>query len=400
MTKILTLLAFLLPFAAGASPLTQLRAAVCPFRAKAAGKILSQAILEESSESEIIDLLNLEKKYGPCKKVTKISDDRFTFEFRDAAVDGDFHFDHKNHLEDFSYSEARFPEDSFTKLETLLKADGAGNGFWADRNGEKILAVNEEGALNISRAFHLFLVKTLEDTIHERDAKATDLVTLDGQARTVSFGLLHHWAPGTPITLGTLENLISVENDATAADLLIGALGKTRVEKQGSHIAPLFTYREMARLSESIQPGDAPATREAAFKRLAALSDADGIVDFPDERFDLVSTVGWFASAHELCTLVRALKNNPVLTHAYRDLRDQTRPDHGQEKVELLVDVRDSGVGQTTLLFQNGKDEFCLSYTLNSNGPLDERRMIDVVGRAENLLLKGTANRDDKGKSP
>ncbi|MGZ3682691.1 MAG: hypothetical protein ACXVCI_02505 [Bdellovibrionota bacterium] len=156
----------------------------------------------------------------------------------------------------------------------------------------------------------------------------------------------------------------------------------------------------MARLSESIQPGDAPATREAAFKRLAALSDADGIVDFPDERFDLVSTVGWFASAHELCTLVRALKNNPVLTHAYRDLRDQTRPDHGQEKVELLVDVRDSGVGQTTLLFQNGKDEFCLSYTLNSNGPLDERRMIDVVGRAENLLLKGTANRDDKGKSP
>ncbi len=382
---------------AGANPLSALRSALCPFHKKAASLLLAPAILEESSEEEMLGLLNLEPKYGPCQEIQKAKGDEgsYRFQLRDAAVTAELRFDRGNHLEDFSFSEAQFLNDNFQKLETSLRKKSETHSLWIETNGEKILGLDETKPLNISRGSSLFLIKALNEAIAKNKAKSSDLIALPSEARTVSFGLLHHWAPGTLLTLDTLKNLVTVENDATAADLLIQALGREQIEAQGRHLKPFLTNRDFARLSDAILPGNAPASREAALKVLDALPDSDGIVDFPDDRYDLVPAVGWFASTQEMCALARSLKDDPSLRHAYRDLRERTASK--KEKVELMVETRGAGVAQTTLLFTNGgQTEHCVSFTINAGAPIDDRQVADVIGRAEKLLLKEAKTSDDK----
>jgi hypothetical protein len=369
------------------SPIGLVRHALCPFRPTAAGQLLSLALVEESSESELLGQLDLGQKYGPCSAVNEDQNGRFIFEYRDARVEGELRFDRQNRLEDFSFAEAQFLDDDLAKVEASVKALKDRVGLWVEHDGEKVLGVGEDKPLGVSRNFHLFVLKALDQAFREHDAKVTDVVKLEGKGRTVSFGLLHRWAPGTAITLDTLRNLVATENDATAVDMVIAAIGREKVEKQGASLAPLLTYREMARLADAIPVGTPPASRDAAMKLLASLPDADGIVDLPDERFDLNATVGWFASAKELCATARALRDDPAVTLAYHDLRDHESRKKG-ETVELYADARDPGVGQDTLLFRGTKGEYCVSFTLNTDGPVEDRQLSDVVGRVEALLLR------------
>jgi Beta-lactamase enzyme family len=371
--------------------------ALCPLRPAALRPLLSPRMTAEAEPGLILETLaGNERRYGPCRSVKKETAS-YRFEFAEASVVGELRFDNKGRLEDFSFGPALYPHDGATALLAALQKRFPDSALYVERAGRETLAFRADEPLNISRSFHLFLIEALNHSFAKGETHPQDTVRLDEEARLVSFGLLHDWAPGTWLTLDSLKNLVAVENDATAADLLLARLGRNAVEREGSSLAPLLSNREAALLRNLLPPSARPVNRAEALSRLASLPTPSGAVDFPPERFDLISTVGWFASARELCGAANAVKADPALQHGMVKVRQG--PEIAGATLDLRVETRDPGISQTTLLFHDRQGSACIALTLNQAKAIDEIDARDLLARAEALLKMPLKSTDKASKT-
>jgi beta-lactamase class A len=196
---------------------------------------------------------------------------------------------------------------------------------------ETLAAANPDAALNVASAFKLYVLGALVEDIAAGRRKWTDAVALDARLRSIPTGILHRWPDGSPVTLHTLASLMIEQSDNTATDHLLFALGREKVEsmlaKMGNAHAernvPLVSTGEMFRLTmaDGGRHAGTYAAGDVAARRayLADVIDAIPIdrVDSPAERVPhFIDTIGWFASANDLCAamdwLRRATETGPA----------------------------------------------------------------------------------------
>jgi beta-lactamase class A len=168
----------------------------------------------------------------------------------------------------------------------------------------------------IGSAFKLFILAELVREVKAGERRWSDVVPLD--RRSLPSGLLQDWPKGSPITLHSLAALMISRSDNTAADTLLRALGRDKVEAMLPMLGVAEPRRDRPFLSTAeaftLKLGDPAllarwrAADEAGRRALLAgpIASADLRTLDPSRlaRPVAISTVEWFASPADL---VRAM---------------------------------------------------------------------------------------------
>ncbi|HEU0100398.1 MAG TPA: serine hydrolase [Allosphingosinicella sp.] len=91
------------------------------------------------------------------------------------------------------------------------------------------LTQKAERPLAIGSAFKLFLLAELAREVKAGERRWSDVVPLGPPS--LPSGLLQDWPPGSPVTLHSLAALMISRSDNSAADTLLGLLGREKVER-------------------------------------------------------------------------------------------------------------------------------------------------------------------------
>lgn len=184
------------------------------------------------------------------------------------------------------------------------------------------LTQKAERPLAIGSAFKLFVLAELVRQVKAGERRWSDVVPL-GEPSLPS-GLLQDWPKGSPITLHSLAVLMISRSDNSAADTLLGLLGRDKVEallpalgvKAPERNRPFLSTREafvlklgdpalLARWKSADEAGRRallPALAEADTSRLDPARLAGGPVE--------IGSVEWFASPADLVRTLDWLRRN------------------------------------------------------------------------------------------
>ena len=178
-----------------------------------------------------------------------------------------------------------------------LANEGTRVGWVLLADGERRAGENADVPLAVGSAFKLFVLDALrraaEAGAHARD----DVVTLERRHRSHPGGILQDWPAGTPLTLGTLAQLMISRSDNTATDLLVETLGREAVES-ASPFAPLLTTRELfvLRGDAGLETRYARADEDGRRALLDGLAGHD-LPPLPSLSPAPLEGVEWYASA-------------------------------------------------------------------------------------------------------
>jgi hypothetical protein len=376
--------------AAGAGEELRLQKALCPFNQKAAEAIFHKDAHDGITADEVKEAFRqLTTFYGKCESIRTAGPGSFLIRFRDADLPLMATFGRNRRVLRFEPGQLSFRNDSWEKITAFARQHLHHASLHLERDGRSVAGLEPDKPLNVSRSAQVFLLKAVHQKVKEKALKWTDLVRLDADTQSVSFGLLHSWVQGTHLTLDSLRNFVMIENDATAADLLLKAVGRDAVEKQGKNLAPFLSHRELALLMGA-EAGELDGVERKGLPRLAArLGEGGGVPDFPDERFDLIGNVGWFASTKELCVALIAVRDDPALRISARSLGEAERLGGEWGRV-VALQARDPGIAQATVAFEprSGGKPYCFALTVNRAEPFDEMAFSDLTVRIYELILK------------
>ncbi|MCE9635709.1 MAG: class A beta-lactamase-related serine hydrolase [Planctomycetes bacterium] len=186
----------------------------------------------------------------------------------------------------------------------------------SDAVPRELAALNPETSLDIASGFKLYVLGALVDDIAAGRRAWTDTIQLDARLRSIPTGLIHRWPDGSPVTLHTLASLMIDQSDNTATDHLIALLGRERIESMAVTMGhrhadlnvPLLTTGDMFRLkyADGGHHADAYLGLSVDGRRDYLATELGGIpvsrIDTPSGRDPKrIDTIGWFASAGDLC---------------------------------------------------------------------------------------------------
>ena len=188
-----------------------------------------------------------------------------------------------------------------------------------DGDTEDVIAVRDTKAAPIGSAFKLYVLAAVADEIEAGAIAWDDTLTLTAETRSLPSGTLQDQPDGTEVTVRQAAEQMIAISDNTATDLLIGLVGRERVEQAvvdlghatPDRMRPLLTTREMFQLSYG--PSGTGSAAE-----LATLSDAwaDGSEAERRTVLDRVATIPLSLTIDEL-TGAMAKTTEPAWT---RDL--------------------------------------------------------------------------------
>jgi hypothetical protein len=369
-----------LPAHADTPSLSSLKKSFCPFKAKEAESIFAPQIYHDASLEDFAAIFAQQTDYyGPCKGITKKGGE-LRIEYRDAVLPLRGQFE-KGKNRNFYFGRPELPNDSFEKIKGFAERTLGKASLFVSKDGKKILEHNP-APLNIGTNHSVFILRALKEKAARKELSAETVVRLDDKVKSGSAGFLHFWAAGTAITIDTLKNMMFVERDLSAADMLIQAVGKKEIEKGGSRLAPFLTNREYAQLF---------AEKDAAKiirspKRLADLFNQNQFIEYPPERYDLTDKVGWFASTAEICSALHGLEEERLLFNRFREVTEE----EGRERWSdySLFTARGWGIAQNSALLRiKGKPAwYCVSITGNSHEAIEEQAIGDLTSRIYSII--------------
>ncbi len=212
-------------------------------------------------------------------------------------------------------SEAR--DDSVARLDRDFAAlpGQSGVGIYAlDAGGvQPIHEYNGERVAPIASAFKLWILAEAARQVAAGERRWSDVVPVGPPSRPS--GILQSWPAGTPVTLQTLATLMISISDNTAADTLLGTLGRARVDAMVAQVGtadsaratPVLTTREMfvlkgaaARDLAARWPGAGPQARRTLLSDHAARLAATPVeaATFRSGPV-LTETLEWFATPRD-----------------------------------------------------------------------------------------------------
>jgi beta-lactamase class A len=271
-----------------------------------------------------------------------------------------------------------------------------------------LVSTNSDGVLDVASAFKLYVLGALVEDVAAGRRRWTDTVVLDARLRSIPTGLLHRWPDGSPVTLHTLAALMIEQSDNTATDHLIAALGRERVESVQARMGhahpernvPLLTTGEMFRLKYADGGRHAAVflAKDTAARRAYLTDVVDAIptdrIDTPAERAPrFVGSIGWFASADDLCAamdwLRRATESGPAApARAILAIESGTSDPPDVLPYQGYKGGRLPGVASRTYLARSAAGAtFAVSATWNdADEDVDEPRLKRMTTRVLQLL--------------
>jgi hypothetical protein len=218
--------------------------------------------------------------------------------------------------------------------------------------------------LAVGSAFKLAVLKAVVQAVDQKRLAWDQVVRLDAGWRSLPSGALQEWAPGTPLTIATLADMMISISDNTAADALISLAGRDSVERVSPRNTPFLTTRETF-----ILKGASNATLRARW--LAAGADERrrmlGEIDaYPLPAADGISPeaslgIEWHFTARDLAGLLQDLHDVPALginpgvasRADWRDVRYKGGSETDCINLSTLVVGRD-GVRHVVIVTWNG----------------------------------------------
>jgi hypothetical protein len=173
------------------------------------------------------------------------------------------------------------------------------------------LTQKAERPLAIGSAFKLFVLAELVREVKAGERRWGDVVPLG--APSLPSGILQDWPRGSPITLHSLAALMISRSDNSAADTLLGVLGRDKIERLLPALGVRAAERNRPFLSTreafALKFGDPAllrqwkaadeAGRRALLPRLSAVSPS-ALRPRPGGRPAEIAAVEWFASPADL----------------------------------------------------------------------------------------------------
>ena len=273
-----------------------------------------------------------------------------------------------------------------------------------------VYTLHADTALAMGSAFKLYVLGALIEEVAEGKRAWDDVLQLQSEFQSLPSGVLQTWPVGSSHTLETLAGFMISQSDNTAADHLLFALGRERVETQLVRMGNRHPERTIPFLSTAEVfelkwiDGGAPARtylkldtderRAYLRKEVAALSIKDIDLSASASPLD-IDTLEWFASAADLA---RAL--DWIRVHTEKGPASRAR---GLLAINPGISIpRDTfsyagfkggsepGVLSLNWILQTPSDSwFVLSFTWNNpDAPVGETRLLGLASRAMHLLAK------------
>ncbi len=255
--------------------------------------------------------------------------------------------------------------------------------------GDDVLAEHEaDTPLAVGSAAKLAILKTLNQAVTEGRLGLDTVVTLEEQWRSLPTGILQNWPDATPLTIGTLANLMISISDNTATDALIGILGRERIEANSPRNVPFLTTAEFFRLKG---PDGAALFRDylaaGGEARRALLPKIDALPLPRQLRPEVTSEVEWFLTAKELCGLLSETAGHPALAI---NPGLAGRPDWSD--IAFKGGSEPGVLNYSTRLVDKAGTPYCIVATWNNGAALDDTRLATPYrGIVQFLLRQATA---------
>ncbi|MGF1515559.1 MAG: serine hydrolase [Elainellaceae cyanobacterium] len=184
-------------------------------------------------------------------------------------------------------------------------------------DGAALAAVNADAPLAVGSTFKIAVLAALKQQVGAGQQGWDAVVALRPEWKSLSSGMLQDWPSGARLTLETLAALMISISDNTATDALIDVVGREAIEALAPHNRPFLTTKEAFILKnpansawlERYRRGDEAARRqvvgELGSRPLPGKSLFSGV--------PVALDVEWFFTARELCGLMSAVADLPLM---------------------------------------------------------------------------------------
>ncbi|MBI0530130.1 serine hydrolase [Sphingomonas sp. TX0522] len=184
-----------------------------------------------------------------------------------------------------------------------------------------VLAIRDAQPAPLGSAFKFWVLAETARRVASGKHRWDEVVPI--AAPSLPSGILQTWPAGTPVTLQTLATLMISISDNTAADTLIGVLGRKEVDAMAARFGatgPVLTTREAFAIKADPTRIAAWKGTDAAGRRALLAAQASAIAT---QRIDPLmfssgpianDSVEWFASPRDMARLLAHLRDaGPVV---------------------------------------------------------------------------------------
>jgi beta-lactamase class A len=180
----------------------------------------------------------------------------------------------------------------------LVLTDGA---VAASHRPNEVLAVGSVAKLAI--------LKAVNHSVGNGALAWAEVVPFEDSWRSAGSGQIAAWPEGTPLTIGTLANLMVSISDNTATDALIDIVGRRAIEPLTSRNAPFLTTHELFKLKAIENEAERTAWVNGDFAARTEVLDRllDVPLPGPQSAGRVTLDVEWFMSATEICAFLDEL---------------------------------------------------------------------------------------------
>jgi Beta-lactamase enzyme family len=271
-----------------------------------------------------------------------------------------------------------------------------------------LVSHNAERELAIGSAFKLYVLSELVHELNANERKLSDVITLDERAKSLPSGMMQSWPTGSPVTLQTLATLMISISDNTAADHLLLALTRDRVEhilRETGHAKheldmPFLSTLEMFKLkgepthkaADEYLALDVTGRRRFLMEKIANVKRED-TKPYADGKPSYIDRIEWFASVTDLCHAMNWLRRQTDVGAAapVRDILSINAGLNVSRERWRYIGFKggsEPGVLNLTYLLQSTKGQwYAMSISWNNpQAALDNSKLIAIVERALQII--------------
>jgi beta-lactamase class A len=187
---------------------------------------------------------------------------------------------------------------------------------YISREGRELKSLNPDTPLGVASAFKLAVLQLIIEDIAEGKYAWRDVAQLRPEHKSIPTGFLHTWPDHSWLTIESLAALMISRSDNAATDILMGIVGRERLEALYPRNRPFLSTRQLFTL-KARQNKDLLA-RYMSFNASGRISLLPEVLARPqikpsDIPFTPQLALEWFFSARELCTRMEGVAALPMM---------------------------------------------------------------------------------------
>jgi beta-lactamase class A len=265
---------------------------------------LLAAVPAEQIEA-IVD--GLSAGFGPLRAVTE-DGGKYTVELERADIPTDIALDPEGRIVALLFGGV-VPHGTVEEHVAAIAALPGETSVLVISDGEVTASHRPDATLAVGSVAKLAILKAVNYSVDNGALAWDQVVPFEDSWRSVGSGQIHAWPEGTPLTIGTLANLMVSISDNTATDALIDIVGRRAIEPLTPRNAPFLTTHELFKLKAVENEAERSTWVSGGFAERAEVLDRLLDVPLPGAQSAgrVTLDVEWFMSATEICAFLDEL---------------------------------------------------------------------------------------------